>query len=630
MRTSTPLLLALFAAIAVLTKISLDAMFPFRPRLSWKLLMLTALAATITIGPETGFPQQRVEWTPFTFTTDAGETTDAERASVTVPERRANPGGATIKLPLIRFRAKAANQGAPVFYLAGGPGSSGTNAAKRDHAFPSAMAFREFADVIFFDQRGTGGAEPSLALDMRFDLASDEPIGSPTARAMFRKFADSAAQLVKARGVDLAAYNTQESADDIESIRVAIGADKISIWGHSYGSHLGLAYLKRYEANVSRAILGGINGLDQRWRYPSEGQTWLESIDAATKADPRLRAVMPDFLGTARRAISKLEANPARVTVNGQTVLIGADEIRTLFVLQGGERDFVKRLPLIVSNLDKGDVGQYAGAVRAVLRGRPLGTAMTYAMHISSGVSQKQLDRVAREAPNTILGAAINYPFSDDGFRAAWGVNDLGESFRSPVKSRVPTLFISGTLDGRTSIAAARDVKKGFTNGTQVTLRGSAHDIYGDSPALIGLMTRFMRGEKLKDTALDIPVEFHGPDEPALVEELHAIVLARGTEAAITRAKEMRAPVSGKDLTSYVMDNLATVLDRTDKRPADAIAILKAATEMFANTPVLFMRLGGALLAAGDKTGAAAAYRKAVQLNPLLRFGAVQLARLGG
>jgi cytochrome c-type biogenesis protein CcmH/NrfG len=49
---------------------------------------------------------------------------------------------------------------------------------------------------------------------------------------------------------------------------------------------------------------------------------------------------------------------------------------------------------------------------------------------------------------------------------------------------------------------------------------------------------------------------------------------------------------------------------------------------MFPSNPVLHLRLGGALLASGDKTGAAAAYRRAVELNPLLRVGVVQLAKI--
>jgi pimeloyl-ACP methyl ester carboxylesterase len=534
-----------------------------------------------------------------------------------------------IKLPLVRFRSKAAKPSAPIIYLAGGPGGSGVTSAKRDQYFPAAMALREVGDVIFFDQRGTGAAEPSLAVDLRFDVPSDEPIASDKSRQLFRATADSAARIVRARGIDLAAYNTQENADDIESIRLALGAEKISLWGHSYGSHLALAYIKRHGAHVGRAILGGINGLDQRWRYPSEGESWLTAVDSATRMDPRLKSVMPDFLGTARQAIAKLASNPARVTVNGQTAHIGADEIRTLIVLQGGESDFVKRLPLMVSNLDKGDVAQYAPAVRAVLRNRPVGTTMTYAMHIASGVSPRQLERIDREAQRSILADAINYPFSDAGFRAAWGVNDLGEQFRSPVVSSVPALFISGTLDGRTSLAAANEVRKGFRNSTQAIVRGAAHDIYGETPQLIDLMRRFMLGDKLRNTTLTVPVEFHGPDEPVLIDEIHKIALASGADAAIARAKELR-DTPGKDLTSYVLESVAGILDRTDKRPGDAIAILKAATAMFPDKAVLHLRLGNALLAAGDKAGAASAYRRAVSLNSLLRVGVVQLAKIEG
>ena len=621
------MLLAGFATIASVTKISLDAFFPSRPRLGWKLLTATAPAAAIATTPAM-MQAQQLEWTPMTFTTDAGEVTEAERAVITVPAHHANPSGPTIKLPMIRFRSTAANAGPPLIYLAGGPGNSGLSAAKRDQYFPGLTAFREVGDVIVFDQRGTGASEPSVALEGRFALASDEPIGSPNARAAFKATAEKAVQAMRDKGVDLSAYNTRESADDVEAIRKAIGADKINLWGHSYGSHLGLAYIKQHGSHVGRAIFGGINGLDHRWRYPSEGQTWLESIDAATKQDPRLRAVMPDFLGTTRNVIAKLAANPARVTIDGREVLIGADEVRTMFVLQGGESDFVKRLPMIVADMERGNYAPYAGAVQGILRNRPLGTAMSYVMHIASGVSETRQSRITREAPGTILGDAINYPFSDAGFRTAWGVPDLGDTFRSPVRSQVPTLFISGTLDGRTSVAAANEVRQGFANGVQVILRNAAHDVYGESPALMNVMSRFLKGTRVRDTAITFPIEFHGPDEQKLTAELHSIALAKTPAAAIARAKEMRATGSGQNLTSYVLVNVATMLDRTDKRPADAIEILRGATAMFPDVPVLYSRLGGALLAAGDRAGAATAYRTALKMNPFLRFSAVQLAKL--
>ena len=565
---------------------------------------------------------QGLEWTAFTFESDAGEKTDAERAVITVPASHAKPSAPAIRLPLIRFKSKASTPGAPIIYLAGGPGNSGLSAARRDQYYPGLMALREIADVIVFDQRGTGASEPSLNVDIRFNAPPDEPLDSPRSLASLAHIADSAAKVVRARGVDLADYNTQESADDIDAIRKAIGADKIGLWGHSYGSHLGLAYIKRHGAHVSRAIFGGVNGLDQRWRYPSEGEAWLEAIGAAAKS------VAPDLVGSLRRSIAKLESTPALVTRNDTTILIGGDEIRTLMVLQGGESDFVKRLPIVAANLESGNIAQYAPAVRAVLRGRQLGTVMSYSMHIASGVSPQRLARIEREAPGTILRDAINFPFNDPGFRNAWGARDLGESFRSPVRSDVPVLFLAGTLVGRTSVSATREVKAGFRNGRLIVLDGAAHDIYGETPRLMELMTRFMRGGNVSDATIKVPIEFHGPDEAAVVDELHKLVLSDGAQAAVTRARALRAPGSGMYLSSYVMVELAARLDRTDKRPADAIAVLRAGTEMFPTTPILFGRLGAALANAGDRPAAIAAYARAVEINPLLRYYAVQLAKL--
>jgi pimeloyl-ACP methyl ester carboxylesterase len=625
MRLTTPVLLATFATVASVAKISIDAFFPNRSRLGWKLLA-APVAATVIVPAST--PAQQLEWTSMTFTTDAGEVTEAERAVISVPERHANPNGPQVKLPLIRFRSKAANPGPPVIYIAGGPGGSGLASAKRDMQFPTLMAFREFADVIVYDQRGTGTAEPSLALPTRFSAPHNVSITSEEARASFSATAAAAAKAIRDKGIDLAAYNTQESADDLESIRKAIGAPKISLWGHSYGSHLGLAYIKRHNNRVARVILGGVNGLDDRWRLPSESQTWIESVDALTKKDERLRKIMPDFLGTTKRALEKLEANPLRVKVDSNEVFIGAEEIRTLMVLQGGESDFVKQLPMIVAGLDAGQAARFAPAVTNVLRRRPLGTVMTYAMHISSGVSPERQARINREAGKSILTDAINYPWSDEGFRNAWGVQDLGAAYRAPVVSSVPALIMAGTVDGRTSVWAAREVKKGFRNSSFVLLDGFAHDIYTESPALLNVMTRFMRGDRVRDTTISIPVEFHSPDEPALIAELKSVVSSEGSAAAVARARQMREVSSGKNLTSYVMLGVAESLINADKKPADGVVILRGAAEIFPNTPLVFSRLGTALLATGDRTGAAAAFGRAVELNPFFRFSAVQLAKL--
>ena len=91
---------------------------------------------------------------PHTFENIKGEKTPAEFGTLLVPENRSNPQSNLIELAFVRFKSTAPNPGPPIVYLAGGPGGSGIDAA-RGSRFPLFMAFREIADVIAFDQRGT-------------------------------------------------------------------------------------------------------------------------------------------------------------------------------------------------------------------------------------------------------------------------------------------------------------------------------------------------------------------------------------------------------------------------------------------------------------------------------------------
>jgi pimeloyl-ACP methyl ester carboxylesterase len=595
---------------------------PSRP-----LLLAAVLAVTASLPLAAQTPP--LQWTPITFTSSAGERTDAETAWITVPERRANPAGAKVRLPLLRFRSSNPNPGSPIINLAGGPGNSGVSSAAGS-AFPIIMGLREVADVVFYDQRGTGTAEPSLAITGTFELPLDVLVGSAQARAAAAARARRAAEEVRARSVDLAAYNTVESADDLEAIRAALGAERINLWGHSYGSHLALAYVRRHGEHVQRMIVGGVNGPGQRWRYPGDGQALLERVDSAVRAHPRLSPLVPDLVGTTRRVLARLDAEPARVRVDSQTVVIGGDEVRVLIALSGGELDFITRLPLMMAALDAGRYEAVAPGVVAGLKQRPLRTAMTYTMHLSSGVSPERLRRIQAEAPGALLGDAINFPFSDPGFHAAWGVEDLGEGFRGPLRSPVPALFMSGRYDGRTSIPDAEEVRSGFPNSVSVVIDGVAHDFYGATPAIRDLMIRFFRGETVRDTMLSVPMEFHGPDEPVLAGELQRVAREQGGAAAAARLREMAAPGASGYLSSYVVEGAAMGLLRADSASAAGIELLRAGVELFPEQPVLRMRLGAALRASGDLAGAADAYRRAVVLNPLLRSAAVQLARLEG
>ena len=71
-------------------------------------------------------------------------------------------------------------------------------------------------------------------------------------------------------------------------------------------------------------------------------------------------------------------------------------------------------------------------------------------MKISSGATAARRARITLESPKAVLGDAMNFPgmYVD----AAWPAADLGDSFRAPVRSDVPTLILVGDLDARTPV----------------------------------------------------------------------------------------------------------------------------------------------------------------------------------
>lgn len=447
---------------------------------------------------------------PYVFEAADGTRVDAELGTFSVPENRRRPDSRRIDLKFVRFKSTAAEPGPPIVYLAGGPGGSGTGAA-RGSRFGLFMRFREIADVIAFDQRGTGmSGREDLRCAASLGLPLDVP-GDPAAMlAAARPSIEACVREVRERGVDLAGYNSVESADDLNDLRRALGVPKITLWGISYGTHLSLAVLKRHGAHVDRAILAGLEGPDQSYKLPSNVQRLMERIAAMAKADPAVSAEVPDLLGTLGAILDKLEREPLVLKVtdprNGQKVDVGlsAFDVRmAVSNLLRGPSSFAI-LPDAIAKMSRGDFTAAALAVGEERVG-PVGSAMSYAMDCASGATEARLERIAAEARKTLLGDAINFPFP--GICDAWGVPDLGDAYRAPVETAVPALFISGTLDGRTPPSNAEEILAGFANGVHLVIEGAGHSdpLFLSSPAIAETMVAFLAGEPVKDRRITLP-----------------------------------------------------------------------------------------------------------------------------
>ena len=190
---------------------------------------------------------------PYVFkTADDGERIPAELGRLFVPENRRDPTSSLIELAFVRFRSTAEGPGPPIVDLAGGPGGSGIDGARRPDRFPWFMALRAAGDLILLDQRGVGLSNPRLDNPVRRERPPEQPWERESFLEESRELARRSAAFWRERGVDLIGYTTEESADDIDALRAALCEDRISLWGGSYGSHLALATIKRHGDRVDR------------------------------------------------------------------------------------------------------------------------------------------------------------------------------------------------------------------------------------------------------------------------------------------------------------------------------------------------------------------------------------------
>ena len=450
---------------------------------------------------------------PFTFEAQNKEKVEAERGFLTVPENRKNPKSRLIKLGFVRFKSTSANPQSPIVYLAGGPGGSGIGAA-RGPRFPLFMAMREVADVIAFDQRGTGISEPNLVCREALDYPLEKAPNRDELLKNYKEKARSCLANFTKQGVDLAGYTTNENADDLEALRQALGAKKISLWGISYGTHLASATLKRHQKNIDKVILAGVEGLEHTIKLPSNIQKHLEHLDRLMKADANLSKEIPSLVNLIKTVLDKVEREPVTAEVTHPQTKQKVKVIINKFVLQlltsfafgSGESS----IPLIYYAMSKGDFSFAANRwVGFITSGQSIGSAMAIMMDCYSGISDKRRKQIALETKTTLLGDIMDFPFPD--VCEAVGNPDLGNSFRTSVKTNVPTLFISGTLDVRTPPSNAEEVRKGFKRSEHLIIDGAVHSdpLFLSSPKIKDVMLEFMKGQKISTTSITLaPLKF--------------------------------------------------------------------------------------------------------------------------
>ena len=180
-----------------------------------------------------------------------------------VPVDYAKPTDASLQLFVLRVHLKTQKPQSKVGSLLvnpGGPGGSGINLAAGLVTALSDSIFQHF-DLIGFDPRGVGLSQPLQCIsDKQKDRlsAADPDVRTAAGRAEAKTDAVTVVRACAAKyGRSLGAYNTEETARDMDRIRQAVGDRKLNYLGFSYGTRLGAAYAHEYPTAIRTEVLDG-------------------------------------------------------------------------------------------------------------------------------------------------------------------------------------------------------------------------------------------------------------------------------------------------------------------------------------------------------------------------------------
>ncbi|WP_327088755.1 alpha/beta hydrolase [Nonomuraea sp. NBC_01738] len=213
---------------------------------------------------------------------DCGD--DFECAVLKMPLDHGKPDGEQIQISVNRLPATGERIGS-LLVNPGGPGGSGLDYARAAQVIVG-PAVRERFDIVGFDPRGVGASTPVKCLsNERLDafIALDATPDDEAERAAYVRASKEFAQGCEQRSGKLLAHlSTADAARDMDLLRQALGEEKLTYLGKSYGTFLGAVYADLFPGKVRALVLDG--ALDPAISRMRLNEDQAKGFDAAFRA----------------------------------------------------------------------------------------------------------------------------------------------------------------------------------------------------------------------------------------------------------------------------------------------------------------------------------------------------------
>jgi pimeloyl-ACP methyl ester carboxylesterase len=470
----------------------------------------------------------------------------AECGTVVVPLDRTGATPGTVSLHVEVLPAGTRPVGV-MFLIAGGPGQGSASAfdlGSGDSADFYQAIFPGYT-LVAFDNRGTGksGLIDCPALQRAVGVTVDQE------RALTR---DCAEQIGPTRRF----YATRDHAEDIESVRTALGFGRIGLYGVSYGTKLSLAFALAHPASVDRLVLDSVVPPSYPDPFDAPVLTQMPAALNAFCGGARCRGATSNFGAEVAALANRLEAKPAHGVViapggGRKTVRLNGEDLVGLVIDSDLSPGLAAELPAAVH-------AARAGYARPLLRLFDIDerTSMLDSADLSFGlnVATNCADGHFPWSPDTpvdartaIWNAAVaGQPSGSFGPFGNWaariGTASLCLEWPSPAGNtplgvgpfpNVPVLLVNGGYDLRTPVANAAAIARQFPQSHLIVVPGVGHSVLTADFSFCAAraVRQWIQGAALPGSA-------ECPRGPALVKTLTAFprVSARTAQATLSVA----------------------------------------------------------------------------------------------
>ena len=393
--------------------------------------------------------------------------------TLVVEETRGANNGRVVELPVVIVHATAADKKPdPVIFLHGGPGGSVVPGLP-DRLRRSPALITPDRDWIFFDQRGTGTAKPSL--DCGEAPLSDAGVTSDAGVAILQ----ACGKAFQAQGIDLSQYNSAVIVKDIRDLRMALGITAYNIYSGSYGTRVAMAVMQHDPADLRAAVLNST--------WPPEASATgplgplvsrnVRKVLGYCAKDPVCNAKFPNIEARLDTRLSTWLTTP--VTKDGKTYT--ADEMGAFLLDEIYADEGARRLPLTIDTVLKGDY-----------------RALDAFIKVQAGYSEGQFfttlcsEEFPFESPDKVQDGDGKDPIAAAVARDAKRFFPVCDAFptgkpdpieNEPLTSDIPTLMMSADIDAGCPYELSEAAVKRLSHGRNYFFPNRMHTIQGSECA---------------------------------------------------------------------------------------------------------------------------------------------------